>query len=52
MPIIKIEDIENVDKETLKHFLNHENYDVYSIKESENMFSLVKKDINNPDSVK
>jgi len=48
MPIINIKIIVETEKETevYKHFLNHQNFDVYSIKEDEKMFAMVTKKIN------
>ena len=44
MPVIKITPIDKDYKDKpLKHYLNHEDYSVYSIKEDEEMFALVIK---------
>lgn len=45
MPIIKLELIVERDSENTlkKHFLNHEDFEVYSTKENEELFTMVAK---------
>lgn len=41
--IVKLEVEKDSDNQSFKHLLNHENFDVYSIKEDETKFALVTK---------
>ncbi len=50
--LVKLDVKKDSDKESYKHLLNHEDFDVYSVQEDETMFTMVQKSASSNGSVK